>query len=243
VSLVTHLPRPPVTFDPSKMDGWSAGLVAQVEAALPDFLLLQRWYPAKDAGRPEVKLSALVPLAGAGLPTAVAVWQVTPPSQTPLHLFVPLALAPAAGVDPAHLIATAPAQRDGAALAIVEATSLDSFVRALIGLLLDETEVPVQLRAGRTDRLASAVLGGDGGPAIRRGSAEQSNTSIRIGDRAILKVIRKVEEGVHPELEVSHPRRKRRSYAIHLAGICPKPGRRVGLDAGAAAPPSRRGAR
>jgi hypothetical protein len=61
---VTQLPRLPIPFDSGKVRGWPAGLEVQAEAVLPDFLLLQRWYPAKGAGRPEVKLSELVPLRG-----------------------------------------------------------------------------------------------------------------------------------------------------------------------------------
>lgn len=200
---MTQSPRLPVPLDVGKTASWPPGVEALAEAVLPDFLLLQRWYPAKDAGRPEVQLSALVPLLNSGLRAAVAVWQVTPPGQPPLHLFVPLALVPAEGADPAQVIASVPAQQDGAALALVEATSLDAFIRAWIGLLLHETEAAAELRIGHTDHLASAGLAGSGEWTIRRGSAEQSNTSMRIGERAILKVIRKVEEGIHPELEVS----------------------------------------
>ncbi len=82
---------------------------------------------------------------------------------------------------------------------------MDAFVRAWIDLLLrggGEASGPVRLRTGRTGHLARAGLEAGGGWAIRRGSVEQSNTSIRIGDGAILKVIRKLENGVHPELEV-----------------------------------------
>ena len=87
----------------------------------------------------------------------------------------------------------------------MEAFSVDAFVRAWIDLVLEggsEASGPVRLRTGRTDHLARAGLEAGGGWAIRRGSVEQSNTSIRIGDGAILKVIRKLESGVHPELEV-----------------------------------------
>src|SRR4051794_4990436 len=80
---------------------WPAGLQATALAALPDFLLKQRWYPAKDAGRPMVTLSSLLPFLVPGVTAAIAAWQVTPPGQAPLLLFVPLALVPAAAAGSA----------------------------------------------------------------------------------------------------------------------------------------------
>ena len=52
---------------------WPRGLEVLVQVALPDFLLRQRWYPAKDAGRPVVALSALLPFPVPGVPAAVAI--------------------------------------------------------------------------------------------------------------------------------------------------------------------------
>jgi malto-oligosyltrehalose trehalohydrolase len=199
---VTQSLSPLVSFDLGKIDGWPAGVEALAEAALPDFLLRQRWYPAKDADRPEVRLAALAPLRAPGIHAAVAVWRVTPPGQSPLCLFVPLALVSATSGDDAELIAAVPANNDGAMVAIVEATSQDEFVRAWIGLLLGGAAADAQFRAEHTKHLAQADLSGAGDWSIRRGSVEQSNTSIRIGERAILKVIRKVETGIHPELEI-----------------------------------------
>jgi len=176
---------------------WPSGLQKAAEAALPDFLLRQRWYPAKDAGRPAVALAALVPFPVHGLPAAVAVWRATPPGRAPFLLFVPLALVPADAVtDSRQTIA-----EGGEGRALVEAFSVDAFVRSWIGALLAGSEAG-RLRPGRTDRVAGTGLDPAGGWAVRRGNAEQSNTSIRIGEGAILKVIRKLEEGVHPELEV-----------------------------------------
>lgn len=185
---------------------WPAGLEAAALAALPDFLLKQRWYPAKDAGRPAVARSALLPFPVLGTPAAIAVWQVTPPGQAPLHLFVPIALVPAEIADAAQVIAAPSAEQGGEAgeLRLVEAFSVDAFVHAWMETLLRGGEVSGagRLRTGRTEQLVRAGLEPGGDWAIRRGNAEQSNTSIRIGEGAILKVIRKLEEGVHPELEV-----------------------------------------
>ena len=179
------------------------------EAALPDFLQRQRWYPAKDAGRPDVTLSALLPLAVPGVPAAITVWRVTPPGQPPMRLFVPLALVASGeeAPDPRQVIAVVPAQagQGRGESRIVEAFALDAFVRTWIDLVLRGGEAAagaVRLRTGRTGQLARAGLEPGGGWAVRRGSAEQSNTSIRIGDGAILKVLRKIEDGSHPELEM-----------------------------------------
>ena len=183
---------------------WLSRLEPLVQSALPDFLQRQRWYPAKNSDTPGVELSALLPFSVSGLPSALAVWRVTPPGQSPMHLFVPLVLVPEEQADPAQVIA-ADNSCGREKMLVVEAFSVDRFVRAWIDLLLGgggEPSGPVRLRTGRTGHFARPGLEAGGGWIIRRGSAEQSNTSIRIADRAILKVIRKLESGVHPELEV-----------------------------------------
>jgi malto-oligosyltrehalose trehalohydrolase/4-alpha-glucanotransferase len=121
---------------------------------------------------------------------------------------VPLALVPAEVADPAQVIAAPPADTAHGCgeVRLVEAFSVDAFVRAWIQTLLrsdGEVSQAGRLRTGRTEQLPRAGLEPASGWAIRRSSAEQSNTSIRIGDGAILKVIRKLEAGIHPELEVS----------------------------------------
>jgi malto-oligosyltrehalose trehalohydrolase/4-alpha-glucanotransferase len=187
-------------------DPWPHEAETAAAAALPDFLLRQRWYPAKDAGRPAVALSTLLSFPCPELSAAVAVWEVTPPGQQPLRLFVPLALAPPETAAAAQVIARLPlGHGEDEAPALVEAFSVDAFVRAWLGFLLHgaaDGAATGPLRAGRTDHAVHAGLDPGGPWAIRRSSAEQSNTSIRIGDGAILKVIRKLEEGMHPELEV-----------------------------------------
>ena len=61
------------------------------------------------------------------------------------------------------------------------------------------------MREGReTGGLRFRRSGGDLGEVdpIERSRTEQSNTSIRIGGKAMLKGFRKLEQGTHPELEV-----------------------------------------
>lgn len=83
---------------------WTGAMLECAAATLPGFLQRQRWYPGKDGGAPVVTLSALLPLFASRVPAAVAVWQVTPPKQSPMQLFVSLALVPAREADPAQVI-------------------------------------------------------------------------------------------------------------------------------------------
>jgi trehalose synthase-fused probable maltokinase len=178
--------------------------VQSAKAALPDFLLRQRWYPAKDAGRPEVESVAMRPFLVPNTPAAVAVWKVTPPNRPAMLLFVPLAVVPAEAAVEEHVIAELLPEADQSRR-LVEAFSVDDFVRAWIEIILEGNNAALEqgaLHVGQTQALGNAGLVPGSGFAIRRSSAEQSNTSIRIGDGTILKVIRKLEVGVHPELEV-----------------------------------------
>jgi len=158
VRLVTQSRTSPAPFIPDTAESWPAGLDTLAEAALPDFLLLQRWYPAKDCGRPEVRLALLAPLTCPGVRAAAAVWRVTPPDRPPLYMFVPLALAPATAVDAAQVIVSLPARQHGAPLALVEATALDEFLRAWVSFLIGSEAPAPELHAGHTDHLASADL-------------------------------------------------------------------------------------
>ncbi len=160
-------------------------LLAWTASELPAYLIRQRWYPAKDAGPPSVTLATLAPLAVAGLPAALAVWIAKPPGRDSLRLFLPLAIVRREGLansDPA-VIGALPGSDD----ALVDAFAVDDFVRAFV--------------RRNTKPEGSGWEDGEDW-RIRRGSVEQSNTSIRIGDGAILKVIRKLQQGIHPELEM-----------------------------------------
>ncbi|MDP9066190.1 MAG: alpha-amylase family glycosyl hydrolase, partial [Pseudomonadota bacterium] len=151
-------------------------------------------------GLPVVTLEVLIPLEVGGLAAAVAVWRAVPPGRAPLRLFLPLAVftedrLPA---DAASAIGHLP----GSAGILGDAVADDEFLRALVRLMLAPRADSGELRAGNSAELHRAGLLPKVPWRIRRGSAEQSNTSVRIGDASILKILRKLEQGMHPELEV-----------------------------------------
>jgi len=166
---------------------------------LPAYLLRQRWYPAKDAGLPTVRLCTWIPFDLPGLPAGIAVWEAQSPGRPPFRLLLPLALVPEAQLPADHVAVLGPVPQSAALLA--DAFVSDDFVRAFVRLMwADGNASPASgaLRGRHTER---AQVDSVEGP-IRRGTAEQSNTSMRIGDRLILKVLRRLEWGVHPELEM-----------------------------------------
>jgi maltose alpha-D-glucosyltransferase/alpha-amylase len=86
---------------------------------------------------------------------------------------------------------------------IIDAFSLDTFVRAVLQGIQAQTVLPTsagEIRFEPTAELAKLGLNDDS--EVRYLSAEQSNSSVVIGNSLVLKLIRKVSSGVHPELEM-----------------------------------------
>ncbi|MEO6058911.1 MAG: phosphotransferase [Candidatus Limnocylindria bacterium] len=81
--------------------------------------------------------------------------------------------------------------------------------RAIVGLIIDGGEIRADRGVFRFEPTAALtqLLGGGGdavaGLAERRVRVEQSNTSVILGDRLILKIYRHLESGANPEVEVS----------------------------------------
>ena len=81
----------------------------------------------------------------------------------------------------------------------------DDSCRAIFDVLRERRQVPTKsgrLIGERFDAPGSPLATLPERPAVRRLSAEQSNTSLVFGDAVILKLIRKLGEGRNPELEV-----------------------------------------
>ncbi|MDB6010699.1 MAG: malQ [Gammaproteobacteria bacterium] len=183
---------------------WWATVARTAETALPKFLCRQRWFPAKDAGEPTVSLVCLIPLFPESVRAAVALWKVAPSRGESFVMLVPLAVVAPDTVAKAETIATISDEgRTGGSLALVEAFGVDEFVRHWISLHVLDPVPESRLSIGRMAGLNGVGLDSSTRWVIRRLGVDQSNTSIRVGEHAILKVIRKVEEGVHPELEMS----------------------------------------
>ena len=163
-------------------------VVALPEEDLREFVLAQRWYGSKSEEVASVRAVDAFPLREEGDPlVAVAVVEVRFQSGTHDLYNVPVGLRRGAGGF---------ASVDG--LAAFDALEDEQLVLDLVELIAAEATLEREggsLQFGAVDGVVAA------GP-VRAMGAEQSNTSVVLDERLVLKLYRKLEAGVNPELEL-----------------------------------------
>jgi maltokinase len=166
-------------------------VVALPEEQLREFVLAQRWYGSKSDEVASVRAVDAFPLREEGEPLlAVAVVEVRFQSGTHDLYNVPVGLRRGGG------------RRDGFASvdgwAAFDALQDEELVLDLVGLIRAQATLEHEggaLQFGAVDGAMAA------GP-VRAMGAEQSNTSVVLDERLVLKLYRKLEAGVNPELEL-----------------------------------------
>ena len=186
--------------------GWRSCLEGKakrdLEGVLLDLLPTRRWFGGKARTLRAVEIAEAIPV---GDDAVVALLRVDYADAEAEVYALPLAFAPARRAGDANLLAVARLASD-----VPEGTGVlydplgePRFSRALLAAI----ERGERFRSQRGDLVAAPSpvfpeLRGEGDlePAPLR--AEQSNTSIRYDDRLILKIFRKVEPGINPDLEI-----------------------------------------
>ena len=182
-----------------------------IEAALPAFIAQQRWFGGKSRAIQSARITATTPVPGSD--TMLSVVEVSY-SDGPVELYQ-LPLATAAGEEAEQLRTQSPksiiANSDEKLL--YDASASEPFRAALLTMIVTASEVAAattseagngstatSLIATHSHELTSLALAGQ---ASRLGSAEQSNTSILYGEKAILKLFRRLRSGENPDVEVT----------------------------------------
>jgi maltose alpha-D-glucosyltransferase/alpha-amylase len=201
------------SFFPERVATWRAALAARLRSQLetrviPQFVVTQRWY----AGKGQPILSAKLIDHGARensldrwLATIFAIENSTETS----HYFIPLAIATEDGeearwkqLQPAAIARV----RQQATVGVLADACLDeNFCRVVVDAIGNSSELATEL--GHFRAYATRLypeLRGD--PAtvlhVTPGPGHSSNTTVRVGDQLFLKIYRKLQPGINPELEI-----------------------------------------
>jgi len=192
------------------------GLRRAVPEQLAAYLLKQRWFGGKARQIRSTELIDLVPLQAGSVEAFVLLARVeydSGPSDTYMLPLIPSSasgspLGDPSGEQAADREAVLSIRRQGGDIGDAVLTDALKSERCLSGLLgaiegaLTFTGARGEICASSTNVCRSIrASGGDGlRPRVLKG--EQSNSSIVYGDFFILKLFRRVEEGVNPDLEI-----------------------------------------
>ena len=172
--------------------------------ALPAYLGKRRWFASKGETLHGAKIAYAAPLPGMASVLFSEI-EASVADRTERYV-LPLGVAwedETSGAL-AQQLALARVRRGPRVGYLTDAFAVDGLARGMIEAWRSSAVVPIgggELRFVPTSRIADLELAADAD--IRRLSAEQSNSSLIIGDAVVLKLVRRVLAGVHPEGEMT----------------------------------------
>jgi len=182
---------------------------------LKDYLAKRRWFSAKDQPLNAAHFAAMAPLPETGGRVMIAEVEVD------LNGSRERFALPCATIDDADAVTPLASQlalgrfRHGRRVGfITDAFASDAFAHGVAGALRAGATIPMSeystgetpVDAGELKFNATSLLDQAPSPRdaeIRRFSAEQSNSSLVIGDSMVIKLIRRLTPGIHPEVEMT----------------------------------------
>ena len=188
---------------------WSGREKGEFEAdALPQYLAKQRWFSAKNERISRARIAATPEFVADACEFMLLQAVIEFDGSEPQRYFLPVAISwddNAASLNWPLLPYTLARVRRRARLgAIYEATATDQLALALADGIRHNRTIDgdtAKIVCQSTSALATAQ---DAPPDehVRRLGGEQSNSSLAIGDRMIIKIYRRLADGEHPEVEM-----------------------------------------
>ncbi|MCQ4310274.1 maltose alpha-D-glucosyltransferase [Pseudomonas stutzeri] len=172
--------------------------------SLPAYLPKRRWFASKDAAIDSIKICYSVPFGDPQRPVLLSEIAVATAGRTDLYQ-LPLGFLDEDDFDIAlpQQLAMARVRRGPQVGLLTDAFALKQFVLGVIQGLREKQVVPCgegEIRFEPIGNLADVELPADA--EVRYLTAEQSNSSAIIDSSMMIKVLRRVSAGVHPELEM-----------------------------------------
>ena len=191
-------------------DALTAEALSQLGTAqLAAFLLERRWFGGKGRAPSRVRIGDVVEIRHGALRAAVVRLDVDTGAGGAVYYQVPLAVRHAGGVEPSAVLARVEAGAERGLL--FDAVEDESFRAALGSAFGSGAIFGNDIAAGGAHParwIVERVATHDTSPAklvglpSRTVRAEQSNTSIIFGNAAILKLFRRLEPGLNPDVEI-----------------------------------------
>jgi len=176
-------------------------------SVLPQYLPKRRWFAGKEGPIDQVRLRYGVRFGTASTPVLWSEIEVLGDGVANQYQ-LPFGFLPEEHINSAlpQQLALSRVRRSHQVGLITDAFVLEPFIRAVLRACQDGMRLPCgngqgELRFACTEQLARLEL--DEQSEVRYLSAEQSNSSVVVADRLVLKLIRRVNPGTHPELEMS----------------------------------------
>jgi len=194
--------------------GWSsltAGAAHKVleERVLPEYLSARRWFAAKDKSSPSIAFAALAEFSFGSESALLGVGDIDIGNGAEIQRYgLPLAIAweedieeRPATIAPYVLARVRRASRVGL---LYDALASDAFVQEIVAAIRDGRTLECA-KGGRLAFAPTRAFPGETDLAalpVQRTLHEQSNTSVRLGDAMVLKMYRRLQGGIHPEIEI-----------------------------------------
>ena len=186
-------------------------LKVSLESVLPSYLYSRRWFGGKARVVQSTRITEVIPVQYQDTQTQLLFVKLEYTEGTPETYVLPLACATATelGNEPSHIhpeqvVAYLQVQSAEEIKVLYDAVGDHNFLAFPLDAIAHHRSYQGKngtLVATATEALAPILSEAHNlNPSLLRG--EQSNTSLVYGDRLILKLFRKLEEGINPDLEI-----------------------------------------
>jgi maltose alpha-D-glucosyltransferase/alpha-amylase len=201
------------SFFPERVAAWRANLATRLRVQLesrviPQFVAAQRWYAGKGAPIVSARLTDHGARENSLERWLITIFTIESQTETNQY-FIPLAIAIEDGEESRwkklQPSAIARVRQQATVGVLADACVDENFCRVVVDAIGSARELETQF--GHIRALATSLypeLRGDPNTVltVTPGSAQSSNTTVRVGEQFFLKIYRKLQPGVNPELEI-----------------------------------------